>query len=74
MNRFRYLTKSHDGKLSGTVSADYIAGALMGRSIKTFGYGDDATFIQFSLSDGGFIRVRVTPEAPEVHYYAPDRK
>ena len=73
MNKFKYIAKSPDGKNNLAVSADYIARVLSGRNIKTVGYGIDSTFFQFTLSDGGFVRIKISPDAPEIHYYSPSR-
>lgn len=57
--------------MSGLVDAMYISGVLTGRSIKMIGDSDESPMFQVSLSDGGLLRIKVTPEGPEIHYYKP---
>ncbi len=74
MGRFRYLTKSRDEKMSGVVSSDFIARALLGRSIQSVSTGEETLLLQLNLSDGGSVRIKITPESPEVHYYSPSSR
>jgi len=74
VNKFNYWTKSRDGKMSGLVNADYISSAMLGRSIRSIGYGTDKTFFTLNLSDGSSVRFWIEPEAPEVHYFSPWNK
>ena len=74
MNKFTYLTKSRDGKMSGVVDAKYMSDVLTGRSIKMIGDSDESPMFQFSLSDGGFVRIKIAPESPEIHYYSPSNR
>jgi len=74
MSRFRYLTRSSDDKMTGVVDADYIARALLGRSIRSVSTGEDTLLLQLNLSDGGRVSIKITPQAPEIHYYSPASK
>lgn len=57
--------------MSGLVDAMYISGVLTGRSIKMIGDSDESPMFQVSLSDGGLLRIKVSAEGPEIHYYKP---
>ena len=74
MYRFNYITGTRDGKMTGTVSSDYIADSLVNRSIGSVATADNGSGISISLSDGGYIRFLLKPDAAEVVYDAPNRK
>lgn len=74
MYKFNYLTKSSDGKMSGTVSASYIMDVLMNRTITSVATANDATGIDFNLSDGGYVRFILNADSAEIVYYGPRGK
>ena len=74
MYKFNFITSSTDGKMTATVSSDFISHQLLSRSINTVVTADNGTGIGFTLSDGAHIKFRLKPDTAEVIYYSPKEK
>ena len=70
MPGFTFWTKSADGKMKGSVSADYIRGKLMQKQIEGVSTAHDGTFVEFHFSDGAQIAFKLKGDfgLPEVHF------
>ena len=68
MAGFTFWTKSADGKMKGSVSAEYIRGKLMQKQIVGVSTAKDGTFVELHFTDGAQIEVTLEGDfgLPEV--------
>jgi hypothetical protein len=67
---FTFWTKSADGKMKGSVSAEYIRGRLMHKQIEGVGTAKDGTLVELYFSGGAQVAFTLKGDfdRPEVHY------
>ena len=71
MYKFNYVTKSRDGRMTGNVSADYVARVIMTRSVDGVGTADSGKWIELHMSDGSKVKFVLNDLDAEVQYYLP---
>lgn len=72
MYHFSFVTKSSDGKMTGSVDWRFISQVLMSRSITGTQYSESGTRVGLTLSDGAHLWIELMANVAEVRYYAPE--
>ncbi|HEX2640440.1 MAG TPA: hypothetical protein VHL50_07710 [Pyrinomonadaceae bacterium] len=74
MAGFKFYTVSADGKLKGLVSADYVRGRMINRTIEGMGTKADGSYLEVYLSDGAAVNFALAGlDGPEIQYRAPQK-
>jgi hypothetical protein len=70
MAGFTFWTRSADGKMKGSVTAQYIRGKLMHKHIEGVSTANDGTFIELHFSGGSAVAFTLKGDfgLPEVHF------